>query len=191
MPRSTALTITVRLVIFLRPPPIRAFIARCASGVLPSSCATGVGHNEDPLSDVRGTKRGSRYNLPLRVIPEAGKVVENFVKPFGAESPNVLAHNVSGSKVANKAGKLRPEPPLVRLGFAFPGEADGLAGEPSNKDVWSGCTRAERLDVRVARDVRPMFSEDPLAIRINLALPQTAHTSTLESEVEPPNPGKE
>ena len=60
MPRSTAFTMTVKDVIALRGPPgIRCFIAKCASGVFPSSCATGVGHKDDSEAEVRGTK-GSR-----------------------------------------------------------------------------------------------------------------------------------
>src|SRR5690606_30346224 len=45
--------ITCSEVTALRPPPILAFIARCASGDLLSSFATGVGHPEKPLPDVR------------------------------------------------------------------------------------------------------------------------------------------
>jgi hypothetical protein len=86
-----------------------------------------VGHiadDEDPLSNVRGTDRGSRYNFPLRVIPEAGKVAENFVKAFGAEAANVLTHDVGGSKVANKTGELGPEVARVFLRAPPPGEAE-------------------------------------------------------------------
>jgi hypothetical protein len=44
-PASSALTTTVSEVgVFRSPPGILAFIAMCASKVLPSSCATGVGH---------------------------------------------------------------------------------------------------------------------------------------------------
>lgn len=58
-PRATALAITCKDVIFFRGVPgIRFFMAMCADGVLLSSFATGVGHNEEALSDVRGTDRG-------------------------------------------------------------------------------------------------------------------------------------
>jgi hypothetical protein len=54
-PRVVAFAITAKFVIVFRGPPfIRAFMAKCASGVLPSSCATGVGHNPDAISAVRG-----------------------------------------------------------------------------------------------------------------------------------------
>lgn len=56
-PRAMALTITWSDVIFLRPPPIRAFMAMWARGVLLSSLATGVGHKEQALAEVRGTDR--------------------------------------------------------------------------------------------------------------------------------------
>jgi hypothetical protein len=87
MPRSTALTITVRDVIVLRGPPfIRCFIAMCASGVLPSSWATGVGHKPDPVPPVRGADGASRDAVPFRVIPARGQVAENTSESPRTES---------------------------------------------------------------------------------------------------------
>src|SRR5580704_16974102 len=97
-PRSTALTITVSDVIVLRGPPgIRAFMAKCASGVLPSSCATGVGHNEDPLAYMGGTDEARRYAIPFRVIPERGQLSEYVSHPERSESWGVLHEDVPGS----------------------------------------------------------------------------------------------
>jgi hypothetical protein len=87
MPRSTALTITVSDVIVLRGPPfIRCFIAMCASGVFPSSRATGVGHNPDPVAPVRGANGRSRDAVPFRVIPARGQVAENTSESPRTES---------------------------------------------------------------------------------------------------------
>jgi hypothetical protein len=149
-----------------------------------------VGHiadDEDPLSNVRGTDRGSRYNFPLRVIPEAGKVAENFVKAFGAEAANVLTHDVGGSKVANKTGELGPEVARVFLRAPPPGEAERLAGKSSNKDICSGGIRPERAYVRKARDFRPVLREDAAAVRVDFALPDAAHARSFESKVDPSN----
>jgi hypothetical protein len=53
-PFSSAFTTTVRLVGVLRGPPfIRCFIAMCASKVLPSSFATGVGHKGAHVREAR------------------------------------------------------------------------------------------------------------------------------------------
>lgn len=98
MRRSTALTITVNDVIVRRGPPfIRAFIAKCASGVFPSSCATGVGHNEDPVTAVRGADGGSRYAVPFRVVPDLGQVSEYSPEPQGKVPCDVLQEHESGS----------------------------------------------------------------------------------------------
>lgn len=87
MPRSTALTITFSDVIVLRAPPgILAFIARCASGVFPSSCATGVGNKPDAIPPVRGANGASWNAVPLRVIPERGQVPENSSHSSSKES---------------------------------------------------------------------------------------------------------
>jgi hypothetical protein len=65
---------------------MRAFIARCASGVLPSSFATGVGHNPDPVPVVRCANGRSGNAMPLRIIPERGQVSENGCKPPSKQS---------------------------------------------------------------------------------------------------------
>ena len=96
--RSTALTITVNEVIVERGPPfIRRFIAMCASGVLPSSFATGVGHNEDSVAEVRGTNGGCRNALPFAVVPELGQVSENSSEAQGKVPWHVLQQRESWS----------------------------------------------------------------------------------------------
>jgi hypothetical protein len=98
IPRSTAFTITVSDVIVWRGPPgIRCFIARCASGVLPSSWLTGVGHNEDAVAEVRGADMGRRYAIPFRIEPERGQVSENGSESERKVAWNVLQDRVSGS----------------------------------------------------------------------------------------------
>jgi hypothetical protein len=72
-------TLTCRDVIELRGPPfIRAFIAMCASGVLLSSLATGVGHvspgeAEPPGAPVAGAHIGRGKSDPFRIPPEVGQ----------------------------------------------------------------------------------------------------------------------
>jgi hypothetical protein len=86
-----ALTMTDGEVIVLRGPPfILCFIRRCASTVLPSSWATGVGHNEDPIAEMWGTNEGSRDAVPVRIEPERGQVCEYLSEPQGKVPWNVL-----------------------------------------------------------------------------------------------------
>src|SRR5215831_11790159 len=98
IPRSTAFTITASDVIVDRGPPgIRAFIAKWASGVFPSSCATGVGHNPDSVAAVRGTNGRSRYAVPFRVVPARGQVSEYPSHSSSKESCDVFHDDVAGS----------------------------------------------------------------------------------------------
>ena len=44
------------------------------------SLTVGVGHEEDPITQMRGTKRCCRYTVPRRIIPAGGQVPENSSK---------------------------------------------------------------------------------------------------------------
>ena len=57
---------------------------------------------------MRRTNGGSRYNVPLRVIPERGKVSENAGKSASPQSPDVFHEHEAGSKLANQTGELSP-----------------------------------------------------------------------------------
>ena len=41
----------------------------------------GVGHDEGPVPEVRGTKGGRRQTFPLRIVPESGQVAEYSSQP--------------------------------------------------------------------------------------------------------------
>jgi hypothetical protein len=71
------------------------------SNVSPSFAtpASGVGHDVDPVTEVRGTDGGSRYAVPLRVIPERGQVPEYVSEPSVSpkEPWDVLHEHEAGS----------------------------------------------------------------------------------------------
>jgi hypothetical protein len=74
-----------------------------------ASLATGVGSNDpDSVASVRRTNGGSRYAVPLDVIPERGQVSEYLAMPSTKQSCDVLHDDVSRSNVANNAGELTP-----------------------------------------------------------------------------------
>jgi hypothetical protein len=88
--------IAVRLLPVPSRSPIRSFIARCASGDLLSSFATGVGHEPQSLSDMRRADARSRqYGRPAGVTLSF-QVRENKVEPTVANRRfNLLAkHSV-------------------------------------------------------------------------------------------------
>ncbi len=67
------------------------------------SLAPGVGNDPDPVSLVRRTNGGSRYAVPLRIIPERGQVSENDAKLSPKQCCDVLHNDVSRQKFANKS----------------------------------------------------------------------------------------
>jgi hypothetical protein len=86
------------VIVNLGPPGMRAFIAKCASAVLPSSDATDVGSNgEQSPSEVRCTDCGRRYAEPFRVVPDLGQVSEYSSEAQGKVPWDVLQQRVSGS----------------------------------------------------------------------------------------------
>jgi hypothetical protein len=63
------------------------------------SIAVGVGHDPDPVAEVRGTNGTSWDAVPFRVIPEGGQVAKDCPHPSvsSQESWDVLHEDVTGS----------------------------------------------------------------------------------------------
>jgi hypothetical protein len=119
---------------------------------------------------VRGTDVGSSYAIPLRVIPEKGKVGKDSVEAASSEGGNVFHDDVAGSNLADQARVLRPEArPRPFDACALAGEADVLAGEPSADDIdvrdGSG---SDIPDIRHAKHVRPVLRKNSLTVRVDL-----------------------
>jgi hypothetical protein len=65
--------------------------------LLLASFTVGVAHKEDSVSLVRGTEGGSRYAVPLRVIPDLGQPSE-YIAHSGSKQPCGVLHDCeSGS----------------------------------------------------------------------------------------------
>lgn len=192
-PRSIAFTITVSDVMVLRVDPIFVrFICMCASGVLPSSFATGVGHNPDPVPLVRGADGGSWNTVPLRVIPERGKVLKHVPESFRPESRHVLQQDISGSKVPNETGHMRPEPARVVLREALTGEGDGLTGESGSDEIDSRSSFSEKSHIPEVGHVGPVSGEHAAGEGVDLGEPGGLESSgAFESEVDSSDSCKE
>ena len=73
--------------------------------------------------------------MPFRIVPERGKAPEYTIEPSKSESADVFHECVSGSKLANKAGILVPEPgALTRQPSAFTSDGNILARETARDD---------------------------------------------------------
>src|SRR6266700_366609 len=96
----------------------------------PDDCAIGVGQQEESFSSVRSADIARSKHIPFRIEPERGQIPENAIEPSVSESCDVFHEDDSGSKRANDASELGPEPRAGTLDAgAFAGEADVLAGE--------------------------------------------------------------
>jgi hypothetical protein len=62
---------------------------------------------------MKGTNGGSWYAVPARIKPERGQVPEYSLKPPVKQSCRVFHKHVSGSKLANQAGEVLPQPRAV------------------------------------------------------------------------------
>lgn len=74
-----------------------------------NAVAFGVGHNPNSVAKLSGTSVGSRYAVPLSIIPERGQVSENGSESPSKQSCDVFHNDESGSNFANKAGELAPQ----------------------------------------------------------------------------------
>lgn len=90
----------------------------------------GEGQYVDPFPELRGASIGRREHAPLRIEPHLGQVSENCSKPSSnKEARHVLQEDESRSHVANDAGDVRPDPPLVVEAPSLARRAPRLAGE--------------------------------------------------------------
>ena len=138
---------------------------------------------------MRGTNRRSRYNLPLSIVPQPGKVGQDFREAAGTESSDILHEDVLGSSLANKTGCVGPEPAVVLRPFPAPREGGRLAGKAGGEDLTSPFIEGKGPDVIVLGDVRPVLGEDLPAIGVDLAKTDVPKPPcSLESKCDPSNP---
>ena len=110
-----------------------------ASGVIFAAIAEhdrGVGDDPNPVPAVRGANVGSRYAMPLRIIPERGQVSENVCKPPPKQSCDVFHDDVARSYLANEPSIFAPEAgSFSGQSGTFPGVTKVLTGEPAAYDI--------------------------------------------------------
>jgi hypothetical protein len=122
------------------------------------SQACGVGNNESPVTEVRGTKCDCRKAIPFCIVPACGQVSENVSNSTGKQAWNVFHKNKLWSYHANDPHKLGPEPSFVRLSHSSADETDGLTGKPPAEQVAVGEISSPNLgDVAIFRYSRPVF----------------------------------
>jgi hypothetical protein len=169
-------TCTCRLVgLYLGPPFIRAFIAMCAAGLLLSSCPTGVAHNEDPVSEMRGTDARSRNDTRPCFVSRSLQVskhsLERHARFDSKEARNIFCQHPGGLNCSNDSKHFRPEVAIIASASALPGCTERLTGESAgNKGNCAIVPVGEVSDLGDSGHVGPMFGEDGEAVRVTLNL---------------------
>src|ERR1700740_824397 len=108
---------------------------------------------------------GSRYAVPLRIIPERGQVSENVSEPSMKQVCDVLHDDEARSKFANKASVMRPEAAaLTSEPHALSRTTDVLARETPADDIDSNSvcgelSAGEVSNVMVAGNLGPVLRQ--------------------------------
>jgi hypothetical protein len=103
---------------------------------------------------VRGADGGSGENIPLRIVPERGKVAEDPIGAGAEQSGDVLDEHRARADFADDPRVLAPEPrPSSGKTSALPGNTEVLAREAPADDV-DGLGRSDGPDVPEVRDPR-------------------------------------
>lgn len=133
---------------------------------LDAFAALGVGSKEpDAVAPVRGVHTRSRNNERPDFVAECFQRRYDLVEPHRDVPSNILAHNEVRPALGNNAHKMTPERAVIRLAFALPGGAVGLARVACGDEVDESAKRSgvEGGDVIVLRSGRPMVSENAAA----------------------------
>jgi len=151
-----------------------------------ASCTVGVGHDEEPVSEVRRADGDSRYIKRPRGVAQRFKIIEDVVKDCCAYSRNILSKHPSGPEFSNDSEVFRPEVAVVVFALSFPGKTVWLAGEsPANKGNWLKIMGADFAHVSVSLDVGPVLCKDSAAVVIDFNLPPNFHSGTFKAKIKP------
>jgi len=141
-----------------------------------------------------GTKDGKRYAVPFRIKPERGQLPENSVHPETKQAWCVFHDCETGSKFANNSAVFFPKAASFTIeASAFSCDRNILAGEPSGNDVnRSNCIGFQLPNIFKNRHIGPVFIENPLAERVNLAEGHCLKPARpLKAEGKPADAGKQ
>jgi hypothetical protein len=81
------------------------------------------------------TDVGGGKQVPLSIEPETGKVLEDVSKAVLDEPWDVLKEHEAGLDVADEAGDVRPEPPVILDAELLPGDTEGLTWEARTDEI--------------------------------------------------------
>jgi hypothetical protein len=155
--------------------------------------ASGVGNNKNSVPDMRGTKGGSRYAMPFRVITDRGQRPEYSTHPPSKQRCHVLQHNDAGSELSNHANGFKEQSASLSIkSCPKSGVGNVLTWKPAADDV-NGfeIVRADLRDVSLSVDVRPVLLQHLRRVVVDFNLPLALHSCSFESKVKPSYAGEQ
>ena len=153
--RTWSEVIAVRFAFVPSLSPMRCFIARCPSGVLLSSFATGVGQDEEPFALVGGADFRRREEAFRDPVAKAFEVWANNVE---VSKPKVSCHVFEEAPawlaLSDDSRDARPEVSGVCGPETLPGNRERLAGITSNDSIHAPAPASSIEGVEVAPNRR-------------------------------------
>jgi hypothetical protein len=144
--------------------------------------AAGVRHNENPVSSVAGADGRSWYKKRLRGVTSPPQVSKHVVEAQSDVSSNIFTNKPTGSDLLKDSHNFRPEMAVIFRASSLPGVTERLAWVSGGNNVnCSNATPLQLLPCEVSnivddRDMRPMFPNDTLTVRLALAKHHCLHT---------------
>lgn len=158
----------------------------------------GVGSDEaESLAEVACTHGGCGKDSPEHIIPARGQSTEDSCEGASRlkakESWRVFKDCEAGSKLANDAEGVRPEPAVIGAAQPFSKEARRLARHAACKEVNRSKRRvkSDGADVAEVGDVGPMVREDEGGVRVGLGMGDGAESDGFGGEGKASDAGEE
>lgn len=147
-----------------------------------------MGKNPDSFPEVRRIDGTSWYPKNCDLITKGLQVSVHLLDAQMEEPIHIFTNEPSGPENGEAPHHFRPEIAVIVGSSSLPGSAKRLTGEPPTDEIdsWDP-SPVNGGDVGVARDVRPMLSEDSSAIVIAFDLPFDSHSGSFKSKVKPSN----
>jgi hypothetical protein len=156
-----------------------------------------VGHNEDPISLVRGTDpRSRKYERPAGVTCTF-QVSTHLIECHTDEPSNILSNNPSRPEFLHQSKHFKPEVTVILCAFSLPGNTERLTGESPGQYGRGLCDtcRPDRvicdiLNIPPFWHTWPVFLQHPIREVRFFDLSNCFESSPLCSQVNTAYPGK-
>ena len=155
--------------------------------------ALGVGHDPDPVPDMRGANVGSSQQMPPAHIPDRVQVTEDSSEEVpaicGKQPWDIFDEAPRRSQSRDNAIHFGPEPSGIGSAFASAGKRYGLTGEaPANEiDIPLLAIPPKGSHVTPTSNSRPVLGKDSDAVGVIFNLPLASHSRSFESKIDAPD----